>query len=97
MAKFKPPEISWTAQDLHQEWRRFSRQAECIFHGPLPEKEESVKVSYLKLWVGNKRVGYIRRIHIRKARRCSETKGRIEEIRRILRATKKPHNGCFEI
>ena len=28
MAKFKPPEISWTAQDLHQEWRRFSRQAQ---------------------------------------------------------------------
>ena len=54
MAKFKPPEISWTAQDLHQEWRRFSRQAECIFDGPLHEKEESVKVSYLKLWVGDK-------------------------------------------
>ena len=53
MAKFKPPEISWTAQDLHQEWRRFNRQAQCIFEGPLHEKEESVKVSYLKLWVGD--------------------------------------------
>ena len=54
MAKFKPPEISWTARDLHQEWRRFNRQAQCIFEGPLHENEESVKVSYLKLWVGNK-------------------------------------------
>ena len=54
MAKFKPREISWTAQDLHQEWRRFSQQAECIFDGPLQEKEESVEVSYLKLWVGEK-------------------------------------------
>ena len=54
MAKFKPPEISWTAQDLHQDWRRFRRQAECIFDGPLHEKEEHVKVSYLKLWVGDK-------------------------------------------
>ena len=54
MAKFKPPQISWTAQDLHQEWRHFSGQAECIFDGPLHEKEESVKVSYLKLWVGDK-------------------------------------------
>ena len=54
MAKFKPPEISWTAQDLHQELRRFNRQAQCIFEGPLHEKEESVKVSYLKLWVGDK-------------------------------------------
>ena len=39
---------------MHQEWRHFSRQAECIFDGPLHEKEESVKVSYLKLWVGDK-------------------------------------------
>lgn len=54
MAKFKPPEISWTAQDLHQEWHRFNRQTQCIFEGPLHEKEESVKVSYLKLWVGDK-------------------------------------------
>ena len=54
MAKFKPPEIAWTAQDLHQEWRRFNRQAKCIFEGPLHEKEESMKVSYLKLWVGDK-------------------------------------------
>ena len=54
MAKFKPAEISWTAQDLHQEWRRFNRQAQCIFEGPLHEKEESVKVSSLKLWVGDK-------------------------------------------
>ena len=54
MVKFKPLEISWTAQDLHQEWCRFSRQAECIFDGPLHEKEESMKVSYLKLWVDDK-------------------------------------------
>ena len=54
MAKFKPPEISWTAQDLYQEGRRFNRQAQCILEGPLHEKEESVKVSYLKLWVGDK-------------------------------------------
>ena len=54
MAKFKLPEISWTAQDLHKEWRRFSRQAQFIFDGPLHEKEENVKLSYLKLWVGYK-------------------------------------------
>ena len=54
MAKFKPPEISWTAQDLHQEWRRFSRQAQRILDGPLHKKEENEHVSYLKLWVGDK-------------------------------------------
>jgi hypothetical protein len=26
----------------------------CIFEGPLHDKEDSVKVSYVKLWVGDK-------------------------------------------
>ena len=51
MAKFKTPEMSWIVQDLNQEWRRFYRQAMCIFEGPLHDKEDSVKVSYVKLWV----------------------------------------------
>ena len=46
--------MSWTVEDLHQEWRRFSRQAMCIFEGPLHDKDDSVKVSYLKLWIGDK-------------------------------------------
>lgn len=54
MAKYKSPEMSWTLQDLHQEWRHFCREASCIFDGPPRDKEDSVKVSYLKLWVGDK-------------------------------------------
>ena len=54
MAKFKTPEMSWIVQDLNQEWRRFYRQAMCIFEGPLHDKEDSVKVRYVKLWVGDK-------------------------------------------
>ena len=54
MAKLKPPQISCTAQDLNQEWRRFNGQVQYIFEGPLHEKEESVKVSYLKLLEGDK-------------------------------------------
>ena len=65
----------------------FQPTSRMHLHGPLHEKEENVKVSYLKLWLGW--VGCIRRIHIRKTQRCGEIEGRIEEIRRILRATKK--------
>ena len=54
MAKYKSPEMSWTLQDLHQEWRHFCREASCIFDGPPRDEEDSVKVSYLKLWVGDK-------------------------------------------
>ena len=54
MAKYKSPEMVWTSQDLSHEWRRFYRQASCILDGPLHDKEENVKVSYLKMWVGDK-------------------------------------------
>ena len=97
MAKFKPPEISWIAQDLHQEWRRFNRQAQCIFEGPLHEKEESVKVSYLKLWVGDKGLDVFEGFTFAKPEDAVKIECRVEEIRRILRATKKPHYGCLEI
>ena len=54
MAKYKSAEMSWTIQDLHQEWRRFCRKASCIFDGPLHDKEDGINVSYLKLWVGDR-------------------------------------------
>ena len=54
MAKYKSPEMVWTSPDLNQEWRRFCRQAICILDGSLHDKEDSVKVSYLKMWVGDK-------------------------------------------
>ena len=33
---------------------RFWRQATCILDGPLHDKAEPVKVSYLKMWIGDK-------------------------------------------
>ena len=54
MPKYKSPEMVWTSQDLSHEWRRFYRQASCILDGLLHDKEENVKVSYLKMWVGDK-------------------------------------------
>ena len=100
MAKFKPPEISWTAQDLYQEWHRFSRQAECIFDGPLHEKEESVKVSYLKLWVGDKGFDVFEGFTFAKPEDAEKLKGVLKKfnLKNIVRhEKKKTHNGCFEI
>lgn len=54
MAKYKSPEMVWTSQDLSHEWRRFYRQASCILDALLHDKEENIKVSYLKMWVGDK-------------------------------------------
>ena len=54
MAKYKSPEMLWTSQDLSQKWRWLYRQASHILEGSLHDKEENVKVSYLKIWVGDK-------------------------------------------
>ena len=97
MAKFKPPEISWTAQDLHQEWRRFSRQAQCIFEGPLHEKEESVQVSYLKLWVGDKGLDVFEGFTFAKPEDAAKVKIVLKKFEEYCAPRKKPHHGCFEI
>lgn len=54
MAKYKSLERVWTTQDLTLEWLLFFRQASCILDSPLHDKEESIKVSSLKMWVGDK-------------------------------------------
>ena len=54
MAKYKSLERVWTTQDLTLEWRLFFRVASCILDSPLHDKEESIKVSSLKMWVGDK-------------------------------------------
>ena len=54
MAKYKSPEMVWTSQYLNHEWLCFYSQASCILDDPLHDKEENVKVSYLKMWVRDK-------------------------------------------
>ena len=54
MAKYKSPEMVWTSQYLNHEWLYFYSQASCILDDPLHDKEENVKVSYLKMWVRDK-------------------------------------------
>ena len=99
MAKYKPSEISWTAQDLHQEWRRFKRQAQCIFDGPLHDKEESVKVSYLKLWVGNKGLDVFEGFSFTQPEDAAKLAVVLKKFEDYCtpQKKKKKHYGCFEI
>ena len=97
MAKFKPLEISWTARDLHQEWRRFSRQAECIFDGPQHEKEESVMVSYLKLWVDDKGLDVFEGFTFAKPEDAAKLKVALKKFAEHCAPRKNTYNGCFEI
>ncbi|KAL0161181.1 hypothetical protein M9458_044906, partial [Cirrhinus mrigala] len=48
------PRMDWTSANLPEAWRRFKQQAELMFSGPLREKREPEKCSYLLLWIGEK-------------------------------------------
>ncbi|KAK7877179.1 hypothetical protein WMY93_032102 [Mugilogobius chulae] len=48
------PRMDWDSANLPEAWRRFKQQAELMFSGPLREKEEPDKCSYLLLWIGEK-------------------------------------------
>ena len=46
------PSINWKSSSLREEYRKFKRQCECIFNGPLKDEDEVVKIQYLLLWSG---------------------------------------------
>ena len=48
------PKIDWESMNLPEQWKKFHSHVELIFKGPLHEKDEEIKVTYLLLWVGDK-------------------------------------------
>ena len=48
------PKMDWDSQDLVSAWQSFRQHANFWFKGPLNEKEEAEKCSYLMIWIGDK-------------------------------------------
>lgn len=48
------PKMDWEASNLPEQWKKFRTHVDLIFKGPLEEKREEIKVTYLLLWVGDK-------------------------------------------
>ena len=48
------PEIDWESGDLPGTWKKFKSYTEFMFNGPMKEKTEEEKWSYLMIWVGEK-------------------------------------------
>lgn len=46
--------MCWDSSNLPEQWEKFMRHTELMFSGPLKDKTEEEKVSYLLLWVGDK-------------------------------------------
>lgn len=48
------PTIDFDATNLPEEWRKFKQHVELVFKGPMLDKDDSVKATYILLWVGAK-------------------------------------------
>ena len=48
------PSMNWDSHDLEGQWKSFKQHVEFMFKGPLKEKSEEAKCSYLMIWVGEK-------------------------------------------
>ena len=48
------PAINWESANLVDTWKKFKQHIELIFEGPLADKDEKVKITYLLLWIGDK-------------------------------------------
>ena len=47
------PSMDWTAGNLPETFRKFKRNCESVFAGPLNDQQEEVKVHYLKIFLGD--------------------------------------------
>ena len=53
-ASIHAPHMNWDSLNLSDAWKKFRQHAELMFSGPLNEKSEKEKCSYLLIWVGEK-------------------------------------------
>ena len=56
MAGLSAPTMNWASTDVPQAFKKFKTICQLMFHGPLAEKTEAVKVKYLLLWSGGSEV-----------------------------------------
>ena len=52
LAGVQVPTFDWSSNDLPSAFRQFRAYATHVFNGPLEAKSDSVKASYLQLWLG---------------------------------------------
>ncbi len=48
------PCMDWNCTNLPEAWRKFQQHTDLILRGPLKDKGDDVKITYLLLWIGDK-------------------------------------------
>ena len=52
LSGIQPPQMDWNGSDLPTAFKSFTQYCQLIFDGPLNQKEEKVKATYILLWIG---------------------------------------------
>ena len=52
LSGIQPPQVDWNGSDLPTAFKSFKQYCQLIFDGPLNQKEEKVKATYILLWIG---------------------------------------------
>lgn len=48
------PCMDWNSTNLVDSWKTFQQHVQLIFDGPLKDKDDAIKISYLLIWIGDK-------------------------------------------
>ena len=54
LSEIQPPQMDWNGSDLPTAFKSFEQYCQLIFDGPLNQKEEKVKATYILLWIDEK-------------------------------------------
>ena len=52
LSRIQLPQMDWNGPDLPTAFKSFKQYCQLIFDGPLNQKEEKVKATYILLWIG---------------------------------------------
>ena len=64
LAGLPAPKMDWHALDMPQALKKFKAVCELYFSGPLKEKSEQEKISYLLIWSGDEGIELVSTWHL---------------------------------
>ena len=83
------PGMNWDSSNLPEAWKKFCEHCELIFDGPIRDKEETVHVTYLMLWMGEKGRDIVSTLDISSSNR-KKIKPICEAVKKHLQPTINP-------
>ena len=89
---FASPQMNWDAPDPITAFARFKQKCQLMFSTVLKDADDEEKVSYILLWSGEKRPGYIQQLDIHERGRQEKACHYFRTVRESIRAEDQSSN-----